>query len=549
MCVRFQPLKPIPPQTVEVAKAALGKNNIVMKLRDELGTLSQDSDFAELFSHEGQPGICPWRLAMVCVLQYLDNLSDRGAAEAVRTRIDWKYALSLELTDPGFDFSVLSEFRSRLIAGGLETKLLDKFLERCKQKGFLKARGKQRTDSTHVLAAIRTLNRLELVGETLRATLNAIAVVAPDWLKRIVSPDWFDRYSHRIEEYDLPQGVEARKQYAQTIGSDGMVLLDRIYDDPSSPGWLREIPAVEILRQTWVHQYYLEGGKLRWREAKNLPPAGTRFNSPYDPEARYGNKRSTSWVGYKVHLTETCDEQEVHLITNVQTTPAHVGDGSQMETIHQSLNEKELLPGEHLVDAGYVESALLVSSQATYSVQLNGPVRPNSSWQAQTDEAYELSQFKVDWEQKQVICPQGKKSRIWKPEIDRWGNDGLRVSFGKKDCLACEQRKHCVRSLSLPRTLRLLPQTQHMALYTRREQQQTQEWQKGYNRRAGIEGTISQGVRAFGLRKARYLGLAKVHLQHILMATAINLVRLFAWSSGVPLAGTRISRFAALAAD
>jgi transposase len=220
-----------------------------------------------------------------------------------------------------------------------------------------------------------------------------------------------------------------------------------------------------------------------------------------------------------------------------------------METIHQSLNEKELLPGEHLVDAGYVESSLLVSSQATYSVQLNGPVRPNSSWQAQTDEGYELSQFKVDWEQKQVICPQGKKSNTWKPEIDRWDNEGLRVSFGKKDCLACAQRKHCVRSASLPRTLRLLPQPQHMALHTRREQQQTQEWKKGYNRRAGIEGTISQGVRAFGLRRARYLGLAKVHLQHILMATAINLVRLFAWTSGIPLAGTRISRFAALAPD
>ncbi len=159
MSVRFQPLKPIPPRTVEVAKAALGDDNLMMKLRDELGTFYRDTDFAELFSHEGQPGIYPWRLAMVCVLQYLDNLSDRGAAEAVRTRIDWKYALSLELTDPGFDFSVLSEFRSRLIAGGVETKLLDKLLHRCEQKGFLKARGKQRTDSTHVLAAIRTLNQ------------------------------------------------------------------------------------------------------------------------------------------------------------------------------------------------------------------------------------------------------------------------------------------------------------------------------------------------------------------------------------------------------
>ena len=409
MSVRFQPLKPIPPRTVEVAKAALGKDNILMNLRDELGTLYKDSDFAELFSHEGQPGICPWRLAMVCVLQYLDNLSDRGAAEAVQTRIDWKYALSLDLTDPGFDFSVLSEFRSRLIAGGAERKLLDKLLERCQQKGFTKARGKQRTDSTHVLGAIRTLNRLELVGETLRATLNALAVVAPDWLKTIVAPDWFDRYSLPVQEYHLPKGVEARKKYAQTIGSDGMVLLDRIYDDLSSPPWLREIPAVEILRQTWVDQYYVDKGTLRWREAKNLPPAGSRCNSPYDPEARYGHKRSTTWTGYKVHLTETCEDNQVHLITNVETTQAHLADV------------------------------------------------------AQTEGAYDLLKFKVNWNKKQVTCPQGKKSLTWRENRDKWGNQAIQVRFSRQNCLSCTVRSLCVRSQQPPRTLRLGPQAQHEA--------------------------------------------------------------------------------------
>lgn len=546
MSVKFQPLKPIPPRTVAIAKAALGKDNIVMKLRDEWGTLYQDSDFAELFSLEGQPGICPWRLAMVCVLQYLDNLSDRGAAEAVRTRIDWKYALSLELTDPGFDFSVLSEFRSRLNAVGAETKILNKLLERCQQKGFLKARGKQRTDSTHVLGAIRTLNRLELVGETLRATLNALAIVAPDWLKGIVSPDWFDRYSLPIQEYRLPKGVEARQKYAETIGRDGMVLLDRIYDHPTSPPWLREIPAVEILRQTWVHQYYVDKGKLRWREAKNLPPGGTRFDSPYDPEARYGHKRSTTWTGYKVHLTETCEDNQVHLITNVETTQAHLADVNQTKPIHQSLADKELLPGQHLVDAGYVDSELLITSQSDYQVQLFGPVRPNSSWPAQTEGAYDLLKFKVNWKKKQVTCPQGKKSITWREKLDKWGNQGIQVRFSRQNCFSCPVRHLCVRSQQEPRTLRLRPQAQHQALRRLRRQQTTPEWKKRYHRRAGVEGTISQGVRAFGLRKARYLGLAKVHLQHILTATAMNLVRLFAWLSEVPLAGTRISRFAAI---
>ncbi len=165
---------------------------------------------------------------------------------------------------------------------------------------------------------------------------------------------------------------------------------------------------------------------------------------------------------------------------------------------------------------------------------------------AQTEGGYEFSQFKVDWKQEQVICPQGKKSTIWTPAVDHWGNEGIRVRFRKKDCLACSHRKHCVRSASGPRTPRFLPQAQQMALQRRRAQQQTKEWQKGYNLRAGVEGTISQGVRGFGLRKARYLGLAKVHLQHILTAAAVNLARLVAWISEVPLAGTRISRFATI---
>ncbi len=133
----------------------------------------------------------------------MEGLSDRQAAEAVRSRIDWKYALGLDLADPGFDYSVLSKFRARLMAGSAEMKLLDIMLEQFKAHGLLKPRGKQRTDSTHVLAAIRTLNRLESVGETLRAALNAVATVAPEWLREQTAAEWFDRYSTRIEESRL----------------------------------------------------------------------------------------------------------------------------------------------------------------------------------------------------------------------------------------------------------------------------------------------------------------------------------------------------------
>ena len=301
MVLHPQSIKPIPPLTKEIAFQAFPKGNLYMSLRDELGTFYDDEDFAELYSSEGQPALRPWRLALICVMQYMANLSDRGAAEAVAARIDWKYALGLELTDSSFDSSVLSLFRSRLLNGGKEKLLLDRLLERCQQLKLLKAKGKARTDSTHILAAIRNLNRLEYVGETLRFALNALAIVVPEWLSNLVAKDWFDRYSRPVEESRLPRGTEARNNYAETIGRDGMRILEVIYDNPTTPLWLRKIPAIETLRITWIHQYWIDNGQLYWRSHKDLPPAGLRSNSPYDTEARYGNKRHTTWIGYKVH--------------------------------------------------------------------------------------------------------------------------------------------------------------------------------------------------------------------------------------------------------
>jgi transposase len=193
-----------------VAHAAFPKGHPYLTLRDHLGTIFQDEDFAALFPAWGYPGLPPWRLALVTIMQFRENLADRQAAEAVRARIDWKYLLGLDLTDPGFDFSVLSEFRDRLLAGSAAVLLLDKLLERCRTRGLLKARGQQRTDSTHGLAAIRVMNRLELVAETLRATLNELATVAPAWLQAMAPLAWYERYGKRIEETRLPQGQSRR---------------------------------------------------------------------------------------------------------------------------------------------------------------------------------------------------------------------------------------------------------------------------------------------------------------------------------------------------
>ncbi len=546
MSLHPKAIKPVPKETEEVAKAAFPKGNLYLTMRDELGTIYTDEDFQALFSLEGHPSTSPWQLSLVSVMQYIEGLTDRQAAEAVRSRIDWKYALGMKLTDSGFDFSVLTEFRSRLLNGEVVQLFLDKFLEQCQIKGWLKAKGQQRTDSTHILAAIRTLNRLECVGETLRAALNALAVVAPSWLLTQVEEDWFEHYSRPVSEERLPKGIEARTVYAERVGLDGMRLLNTIYDDPATPEWLRELESVEILRQTWIHQYFVKNGLLHLRAAKDLAPAGNRFDSPYDPDARYGNKRSTTWTGYKVHLTETCSDNSVHLITHVETTMAQLSDVEQTEKIHQALEEKNLLPSEHFADAGYVDSTLLVSSQEKYQIDLVGPIRPNSSWQANEPDAYDQSQFSINWKTEKVTCPQGKKSISWTPNTDTWGNPGIQVRFSRSECFKCLQKELCSRSKKNGRTLRLLPKPEHEAMEALRQQMETPEWMNRYNRRAGVEGTISQGVRAFGLRKARYKGLEKVSLQHILTATAINVVRMVAWLNGVPHQLTRISQFARL---
>src|SRR5918997_2701340 len=216
MSLKPHVIQPVPEETARVARAAFPHGSPYLTCRDALGAIFQDEDFAALFPAWGQPGLPPWRLALITIMQFREILSDRQAAEAVRARIDWKYLLGLELTDPGFDFSVLSEFRDRLLAGRAEALLLDKLLERCRALGLLKARGQQRTDATHVLAAIRLLNRLELVAETLRAALNDLATVAPDWLRGVAPEAWYERYARRIEDARLPRTAPARDAYART---------------------------------------------------------------------------------------------------------------------------------------------------------------------------------------------------------------------------------------------------------------------------------------------------------------------------------------------
>jgi transposase len=555
MSLNPQTSYPIPQDTQRVAHAAFPKGNLYMRMRDELGEIYQDATFAELFPGRGQSAESPGRLAWVTVMQFSEGLSDRQAAEAVRARIDWKYVLGLELDDPGFDYSVLSEFRERLVSGEREQLLLDELLRCLKEHKLLKGRGQQRTDSTHILGAVRQLNRLEIVGETMRQALNALSALAPEWVKEIAPSEWFARYGRRFEQIRLPKEQGERAALLLTIGEDGAYLLEAVRiagDRPAQAEQMRQLPAVEFLRRMWIQQYWREVKEdgtvhLHVRADDNQPPGAQRLHSPYDQEVRYSAKRERGWVGYKTQLTETSEEDQVHLITQVSTTLATESDMHALEKIHRTLEQKELLPAEHLVDAGYVDAESLVSSRRDFGVSLCSPVREKVSWQAKAGQGFDLANFQIDWEKQVAICPNGQTSAEWRSRQQGDRKPVIQVRFALAVCRACTVRSQCTKATTGGRAIAFLPREQHEALQRVRQEQNSPAFWEKYAQRCGIEGTISQAVRGYELRFARYIGLAKTNLQMTATAAAINLHRLFDWWQHRPRAKTRISAFAKLA--
>ena len=545
MSLKPHGIEPIPEETARVAKSAFPHGNVYLRVRDELGTLFDDATFSSLFSRRGQPAQAPWRLALVVLFQFVENLSDEQAVEALRARIDWKYALGLTLADAGFDSSVLSEFRTRLVKGSVEHVFLDALIEKARDRKWIKAQGRQRTDSTHVLGAIRALNRLECVVETLRCALNSLADAAPDWVRSHARPEWVDRYGPRADDYRLPKKDYARRSYAEQVGADGFVILKAVHEEESSR-WLAKIAAVETLRRVWIQQFTISADAVRWRTSENgLPPSLLFLSSPYDREAHYAKKRSTSWVGYKVHVTEACDPDAPHLITHVETTAAPVADSDLTAPIQLALVAKDLSPKTHLVDTGYVTADLLVSSERRHGITLMGPARGDSHRQARERKGLAASEFEVDWDKQQACCPAGCISSSWTAVHDARGRPKIKIKFAGADCLGCARQQDCTSSKRVRRTLTLPESGEYMRLRSAREEQNRPSFAAEYAQRAGIEGTISQAVRSFGLRRCRYIGKSKTHLQHVLTAAAINFIRIGCWLAGDPHAKTRRSRFQA----
>jgi transposase len=221
---------------------------------------------------------------------------------------------------------------------------------------------------------------------------------------------------------DRPKGQAAREAFALQVGADGHALLAAVRA-PEAPVWLCAIPAVEILRRVWVQQFRLEEGAVRWGAADDIPAASVFIGSPYDEDAHYARKYTTSWIGYKIHLTEACDGDAPRLITHVETTTAPVVDAAATPAVHQALQGRNLLPAVHLVDSAYLDAPNILASQEDYGVALRGPTRPDYQWHAHAWNGFAPTDFHLDWEDERATCPAGHTSISWRQHPDPAGRD------------------------------------------------------------------------------------------------------------------------------
>lgn len=507
----------IPADTAEVGEVILKADSPYRLIGERINELLRMADFKGLYSQLGRGAICPIILTLVTVFQYLERIPDRVAAEWVVTRLDWKYALHLGLKAQGFHFSDLSNFRQRLLEHEAERLIFDKVLQWVRTSGMLRKYGRQRTDSTHVLGAVERLTRLEMVWETLRTTLVALGKEAPTWYTRVIPVAFIETYGKRRSEWKI-SAEETTKEW-QRAGRDGFWLLAQL--DQGAPEAARALPAVQTLRQVWQQEFTwdAERGEIGPPPPKRRGAGKERVVTPHDPEARWSKKRDTEWRGYKLQVTETAEEEHaVQFITDIDVTGACDHDSEALPEIHARLAERDLAPQEHYVDQGYPSGPNLARSQAQH-IALLGPVGSDTN---KKPAGYQQTDFEVDMNQQRAVCPEGKVAERWYPRPTADGYEGAEIYFGKQ-CEGCPVRELCAPGKH-GRTLNINPY--HELLAARRAEQKTAAFKQQMQRRAAVEGTISELTRAHGARRARYHGLAKVRLQMLFTGAAANLKRL-----------------------
>lgn len=499
----------IPEDTAKLGEKLLEDDDIYRVIGEELPDLIKDEDFADMYSPIGGPALSPALLSLVLIFQMLEKIPDRLAAKAVRLRIDWKYALHLPLDWEGFYFTNLSHFRQRLLEHGAEYRVFDILLKKLVKLGYIRRRGKQRTDSMSVLGYVANLSRLEMVWETLRVVLKAIEKTAPDWLTCVFPESFLQRYLEKRTDYKLTK-VEIEEKLHQA-GADGLRLLEQLEKAPAA---LQDLHEVETMREIWEQQF--ECDKDEDIIPREKLGAHDLIQSPHEPEVRYRKKRDKVWQGFVAQVTETAEDKgDPNFVVDVGLTGAQESDCNALPEIQERLEERGLTPEEQYVDQAYVSGTNLAKSKEK-GIDLMGPVAGEVG-----PKEFKMSDFDIDLEEKTATCPAENESLYWTEHARSDGTLNYVAHFGEQ-CLACPLRSRCTASKA-GRTLTI--HEHHDVVVKQREKMQTEEFWIAMKRRPPIEGTISQVARQ-GMRQARYRGRDKNNLQLIFTATAMNLQRL-----------------------
>lgn len=511
MTMRGRDLAQMPADTGMLGQKVLAANDPYRVIGDHLADLLSDEPFATMYETTGRQAVWPSLLAMVTLFQFLEKAPDREAARMVVTRLDWKYALHLPLDYLGFDFSILCDFRQRILAHGKEALIFETVLRKVQSLGFIKKRGKQRTDALAVIGAVRMVSHLETVTETLRVTVRALEQGALAWMEREVPASFREEYARSRSDYGL---TEVERQAAlEQVGQDGCWLLERL--DAAAPHAVRALEAVTLLRTVWGQRYERVAGKVSVRTT--MVDCTERIVTPHDPGVRAGEKWGKAWHGEKVHITETAEPDRPAFITDVTTANASSGDGEALPEIREHLSAREAPPAEQYVDSGYVSGKQMAASREA-GIDLVGPPLADTS-----PNGLKIADFGLDRAAKVAICPAGQRSVKWCAHTERDGSAGVNIHFAATVCAGCPLRSRCTTGQG-GRCIHV--SERYGILEARRAEAKTDEFREKMRARPAIEATLSELVRGHGLRRHRYRGAGKRHLENLLKGTACNLKRL-----------------------
>lgn len=505
----------VPEETRRLVEPLLSEDSVYRLVGDEIEEIIDDEDFVDMYADEGRPAVNPVVLALVLVFQFLEKLPDRAAAEAAVMRMDWKYALRQKLTWAGFHYSDLCNFRKRLLEHGREWVVFEGVVNFLRERGYIKTWGKQRTDSTKIIGLVARLSRLELVWETMRVALRALAEADTSWVSKHLPVSFVDTHSQRRWDFRLSK-TEIRQRMREA-GQEGYWLLDQVEAHGSDE--LKALAEVEQLRRVLAEQFTRgEDGETAPR-----PPGqakGDVITTPHDPEARYGKKGWQGWVGYKLQVTETADE-ESRFITDIEVVPAMRQDNQCLEDIQERLVERKIPPGKQYVDQAYM-SGRHIAESLDKGIDLRGYVREGNT---SKPEGFRLRDFQIDVEQCQAICPAGKKQVKWvkaKPGVKNL--IAYHVRFGTQ-CQSCPYFGPDLCT-DRPKGRYLGVNAYHDLIQARRQEASSEAFKEEMNTRAGVEGTVSELVRSHDARRSRFRGRKKNQLQALFAASAANLKRL-----------------------